>query len=1312
MKTLFRILSAAVALCATFAAQSSQAQSAYVNAVLAANPVAYWRLDEPDGTVLNDYLTVHTGVYNGGVTLQQSGYSTFDTNKAAAFNGSSGYAQVPYFEDLNSTNFSAECWVYPTGGAGNYRSPLSNRDTSTPPGPQGYMFYADFEDHWGFWMGGGPASWQGAVGPTVVLNQWTHLVGTFDGTTQVLYVNGQMVASQHAVLSSNTQAPFNIGAGANENPSPTFYWPGRVDEVAIYGAALTTDQVQAHYLLGAFGTTNASLPIIAQEPQPVKLYAGRTAAFAVQAQSALPMSYQWKSNNVAIAWANNSTFTIPNIQSTFSGTLYSVTIANQAGATNSATAALTVVAPTSAYESAILVDQPVAYWRLNETSDPSAGGVIANEYWGGFNGTYGVAAANGGSGVNGPVPPACRGFETTNHAFGALNGTPDAYVTVPALNLNANTVTFTAWIKPSGAQSGGTPLMYGNVPYGNNENKIAGFTYSAAGTLGYTWNNNDPATSGWDSGLTPPDGIWSLVALVVSPTKAEVYVINTNGMQLSTFSYANIPQKFGSASGIGDLTTDTTGSHGFNGIIDEAAVFNRSLLANEIIALYTAATGTGGLGVAPVIHSQPSSVSLWAGRRAKLTVSADGIPSPSFQWKAGATGSGQYTNLTDGGNISGSGTPTLIITNISTANAADYVAVITNNFGSVTSSVATLGVLPLPAFGAYANAVLAANPAAYWRLDETDGTALYDYVGGHDGLYVGVNNGLGSVNFGVAGYSTYDTNTAVAFDGYVGYGWVPYSANLNPPTFSVECWVYPTGGAGSYRSPFSNRSTAGGPQGYLLYANDQDKWSFWMGSGGGWIGADGPAVVLNEWTYLVGTFDGTNQVLYVNGQQVVSQPAVLSPNAVAPLNIGAGRNEASPTFYWPGTVDEVAIYATPLTATQVQGHYVAATTGALPPPTISSQPQPLTRYAGGTASFSVQADSTLPPIYQWMAGASGSGHYTNLTDVGNISGSATPTLIITSISAANAGDYVVVVTASGSVTSSVATLTVLPAGAYASAVLAANPVAYWRLGETNGTVLHDYVGGHNGDYTADVTLNQPGYSTYDTDRSASFFSPNPAYASVPYSAGLNPPKFSLECWVYPTGGAGNYRSPFSNRYINNGGNGYLMYANDQDKWSFWLGIGAGAWIAAEGPAVVLNQWTHLVGSYDGTNQVFYVNGQQVVSQAATLSVNTAAPLNIGRGANDESGNFYWRGRVDEVAVYATPLTTGQVLDHYALATTGALPSQTLHYTFSNGKLTLNWTTGTLLQAPYVLGPWSTNLATSPFDVNPTNARTYYRLITK
>ena len=500
----------------------------------------------------------------------------------------------------------------------------------------------------------------------------------------------------------------------------------------------------------------------------------------------------------------------------------------------------------------------------------------------------------------------------------------------------------------------------------------------------------------------------------------------------------------------------------------------------------------------------------------------------------------------------------------------------------------------------------------------------------------------------------------------------------------------------------------------MWYANG-GQWQFTVGGGpASWQNIMGPAVVSNQWTHLVGTFDGTNQVLYVNGQLVASQQAVLSANTVAPLNIGAGVNEGSPQFFWPGLIDEVAVYGAALTAGQVLDHYTLATTGAFPPPTISRQPQSLDLYAGRTASFFVQVQSTQPPSYQWKAGAVGSGTYTNLADANNISGSKTPALIIANISAANAADYILVVTnAGGSVTSSVATLAVqpAPAGAYASSVLAANPVAYWRLDETNGTALHDYAGGHNGLYNGGVSLDKPGYSAYDTDPAA-LFDGSTAYAQVPYYADLNPPVFSLECWVYPTGGAGNYRSPFSNRYINNGGNGYLLYANDQNKWSFWMGIGAGAWISADGPAVVLNQWTHLVGTFDGTNQVLYVNGQRVVSQAALLSVNTAAPLNIGRGANDQSGAFYWPGSIDEVAVYGTALTASQVLDHYALATTGALPPQTLHYTFSNGKLTLNWTTGTLLQAPHVLGPWTTNLATSPFDVSPTNAQTYYRLITQ
>ena len=50
--------------------------------------------------------------------------------------------------------------------------------------------------------------------------------------------------------------------------------------------------------------------------------------------------------------------------------------------------------------------------------------------------------------------------------------------------------------------------------------------------------------------------------------------------------------------------------------------------------------------------------------------------------------------LADGGQISGSTTPTLTISNLVFANATNYFVVVTNVYGAVTSSVASLTVLP------------------------------------------------------------------------------------------------------------------------------------------------------------------------------------------------------------------------------------------------------------------------------------------------------------------------------------------------------------------------------------------------------------------------------------------------------------------------------------------------------------------------------------------------------------------------------------------------------------------------------------------
>jgi uncharacterized delta-60 repeat protein len=97
--------------------------------------------------------------------------------------------------------------------------------------------------------------------------------------------------------------------------------------------------------------------------------------------------------------------------------------------------------------------------------------------------------------------------------------------------------------------------------------------------------------------------------------------------------------------------------------------------------------------------------------------------------------------------------------------------------------------------------------------------------------------------------------------------------------------------------------------------------------------------------------------------------------------------------------------------------YVESTSGN---PVLTSQPLSRTNIAGTLASFSVAAAGPPPLTYQWFKDG------VPLQDSGTIFGSLTPSLSISNVLHANGGDYFVAVTASsGSVTSSIAQLTVI-----------------------------------------------------------------------------------------------------------------------------------------------------------------------------------------------------------------------------------------------------------------------------------------------
>jgi Concanavalin A-like lectin/glucanases superfamily/Carboxypeptidase regulatory-like domain len=216
---------------------------------------------------------------------------------------------------------------------------------------------------------------------------------------------------------------------------------------------------------------------------------------------------------------------------------------------------------------------------------------------------------------------------------------------------------------------------------------------------------------------------------------------------------------------------------------------------------------------------------------------------------------------------------------------------------------------------------------ARWRLGEHHGPVIDD-VGGHDA------RPMGAVTRAVPGLVNGDVEGAVSLDGRTGFLEVPYAAPLNPLHVTVEAWALVTPGSRGTRIVVASRdnSRTAKFRGFTLGAGDTNKWEFTVGDGTAWVSASGSKVSAGRETHLVGTYDGANARIYVDGAPTGASPeVVLKPNAARPLRIGAGQTEASPRHFFAGTIDEVAIYSAALSPDDIAEHARVAKTGAMEP---------------------------------------------------------------------------------------------------------------------------------------------------------------------------------------------------------------------------------------------------------------------------------------------------------------------------------------------------------------------------------------------
>ncbi len=406
----------------------------------------------------------------------------------------------------------------------------------------------------------------------------------------------------------------------------------------------------------------------------------------------------------------------------------------------------------------------------------------------------------------------------------------------------------------------------------------------------------------------------------------------------NSFGTTNVPTPTVSAVN----TTSTAGDINTNRVAGFCIVCQNSNAPSGLIdQVRISTTWVDATGGDPSILVPPSNATVPPGNTVHFTVTATGTPTLTYQW---------YQNgnqLSDGGNITGSGSTNLTLTGVVATNDGSYYVVVNNGIGGSAQSIsATLIVVTDPIintppqdlttnFGSTATFTVSAggtSPFTYqWQKNGTNLTDVGNVLGSHSNTLV-----LSGVAYTDDGsYSVIVTNA-----NHQSVSSTAADLAVNDPYIVTQ--------------PVSTNQGAGTTATFTVGA----------------IGTGSNSFVY-QW------FKGANTFLFNNGN--------ISGADTATLSI-ANISSTDQTNYF------VTVSGAGGTATSSVVTLTVST-----PASISIQPNPRTVVPGVNAAFVVSASGSAPLSYQWRLNGS------------NISGANSSAFVVTNAQPAVAGNYSVVV---------------------------------------------------------------------------------------------------------------------------------------------------------------------------------------------------------------------------------------------------------------------------------------------------------------
>ncbi len=573
-------------------------------------------------------------------------------------------------------------------------------------------------------------------------------------------------------------------------------------------------------------------------------------------------------------------------------------------------------------------------------------------------------------------------------------------------------------------------------------------------TTGNNIGTNTPglfyATSGYDlcTGLGTPNGTNLINALVpyllpyflTQPSSQTV----TNGASVTfsatvgsqsplsyqwLFNGTNLPaggNVSGTTSNVLSITSATTNNSG-----------NYSLIVTNSYGSVTSSVAVLNVGFAPAFSAQPTNLTILSGSNAVFSAIASGSSPLAFQWRKNGT------NLVNGTGVSGATSNVLTLTAVTTNSSGNYNLSVTNSFGAVTSSVATLTVVLPPAItsSSFTNQTVQCGSNNLTFAVTASGTPPLGYQWSLDGVPVtgATNTSFSLTNLHLPNHTVTITVTnlyggvtsnavvtvldtlapVITLNGgnpiYVELG----SAFTDPgATANDTCaGVVPVGVSGSVNTNALGTNT-------LIYTATD---------GNGNTNTATRAVIVRDTTPPAILWSFTNLVLVADTNCSARMPDVTGTNYILATDLSGALTLAQvPTN---AAILPLGTNVVVITVKDSSGNAAYSTNRIVvqdqTPPVILSQPQSRTNTVGATASFTVAATACTPLAFQWYFNTAALTAQTNST------------LTLSNLTLAAAGNYFVVVAAAGgSSTSAVATLTVNLLSSTIALAASANPSGF------------------------------------------------------------------------------------------------------------------------------------------------------------------------------------------------------------------------------------------------------------------------------